>query len=219
MSNQAVAKGNTTRQVNKELRRQRILDEARDLIANKGFDAFTIAELASKAKVTVPTVHNLFGKKYDIFTELCTEMVVRIDEVMAQPDAEDPIEGAENFIDNLLALFSKDEAFYRAAFITGERTRLFEHQLPTGIFQKSLKIANSICASAKDNGFLRGSIATPILAEQLFGSQRLARQDWVNGYIDIDQYRVQVLKGMFITYAADATPAFSQRLVKAIKSL
>jgi AcrR family transcriptional regulator len=219
MTKTSIARGNTTRQANKELRRKRILDHARDLIATKGFDVFTISELASKAEVSVPTVHNLFGKKYDIFRELCEEMVVRIEDVMSRPDIVDPIEGAESFIDNLLALFSKDEAFYRAAFVTGERTRLFEHQLPTGIFQKSLKIANHICASAKDNGFLRGSIATPVLAEQLFGSQRLARQDWVNGYIDINQYRDQVLKGMYITYAADATPEFSLRLVKAIQEL
>lgn len=219
MSSTAVARGNVTRQANKQLRRQRILDVARDLIASNGFEAFTLSELAAKAGVTTPTIHNLFGKKYDIFQELVEEMVVTIGTVMANPEASDPIEGAEVFTDNLLALFKKDEAFYRAAFVAGERIKLFEHELPSGIFHRSLQIAQRICASAKADGFLRGNIPTSRLAEQLFGCHRLARQDWVNGYIDLDQYRTRVLIGMYITYAADATPGFYARLCAQIEAL
>ena len=99
------ARGNATRQANKELRRQRILDVARELIAREGFDDFTLSELAARSGVSVPTIHNLFGRKYDIFRELCTEMVVRIEEVMASPDLTDPIASAEAFIDSLLNLY------------------------------------------------------------------------------------------------------------------
>ncbi|MEC8429374.1 MAG: helix-turn-helix domain-containing protein, partial [Pseudomonadota bacterium] len=67
MSQTGLARGNSTRQANKELRKQRILNEARELIAQQGFEAFTLSELAQKAEVSVPTIHNLFGKKYDIF--------------------------------------------------------------------------------------------------------------------------------------------------------
>ena len=219
MSKSGVARGNTTRQANKEIRRQRILGIARDLIASKGFEDFTISDLAAKAEVSIPTVHNLFGKKYDIFEELCSEMVVRIGEVVANPEVSDPVDAAQAFIDNLLALYKNDEAFYRAAFVAGERTKLFEHELPAGIFNKSLTIAKQICTSAKDKGFLEGKIDTDWLAEQLFGCQRLARQDWVNGYIDLARYRIQVLVGMYMTYAADATPEFHQRLCLEIERL
>lgn len=219
MSKSGVAKGNKTRQANKEMRRQRILGIARDMIAAKGFEDFTISDLATQAEVSIPTIHNLFGKKYDIFQELCGEMVVRIGEVINQPELTDPIEAAEAFIDNLLDLYRHDEAFYRAAFVAGERTKLFEHELPAGIFNKSLNIAKHICASAVEQGYLQGNINTDWLAEQLFGCQRLARQDWVNGYIDLSRYRTQVLVGMFMTYAADATPEFHQRLRENIEVL
>ncbi|BFM14112.1 hypothetical protein R50073_02950 [Maricurvus nonylphenolicus] len=219
MSKSGVAKGNKTRQANKEMRRQRILGIARELIAAQGFEDFTISDLAAKAEVSIPTIHNLFGKKYDIFQELCGEMVVRIGEVVSQPELVDPIEAAEAFIDNLLDLYRNDEAFYRAAFVAGERTKLFEHELPAGIFNKSLDIAKQICASAVEHGYLQGNIDTDWLAEQLFGCQRLARQDWVNGYIDLSRYRTQVLVGMFMTYAADATPEFHQRLRDCIAQL
>ena len=51
---------------NKERRKARILSEARNLIAEEGFDALTISELAVRSEVTIPTVHNLLGKKNDI---------------------------------------------------------------------------------------------------------------------------------------------------------
>jgi len=219
MSKPGIARGNKTRQTNKELRRQRILEIARHQIASGGFEAFTLKDLAAEADVTVPTIHNLFGKKYDIFRELCTEMVVRIEQVLSSPDMSDPIEAIEAFVDSLLGLYRDDEAFYRAAFVAGERTGLFEHDLPTGIYNKSLKIAEKLCRQAKEDGFLQGRIDTVFLAEQLFACQRLARQDWVGGYIDLDRYRSQVLTGMCLTYAADATPEFHQRLCATIDAL
>lgn len=213
------ARGNSTRQANKELRKQKILAEARDLIASKGFEAFTLSELATRAGVSIPTIHNLFGKKHEVFEALCTEMVVRVNDTVSNPDLVDPIEAAEAFIDNLLALYRSDEAFYRAAFLAGDRTGLFEHQLPSGIFNRSLSIARQMCQDAVDNGHITESINLDWLAEQLFGCQRLARQDWVNGYIDLDRYRKQVLIGMYITYASVAKPALRKRLYKCIEGI
>ena len=124
-----VAKGQVTRQANKELRKQKILSVARNLIADEGFDALTISELAARSGVTIPTVHNLFGKKNDIVLELFRGLVDRIDEALAEPELVDPIAASEAFIEKLLSLYSSDEAFYRAAFLGGERLGLFEHEM------------------------------------------------------------------------------------------
>jgi hypothetical protein len=138
---------------------------------------------------------------------------------VSDPDLTDPIEAVEVYIEKLLGLYRSDEAFYRAAFVAGERTGLFEHQLPTGIFNRSLNIAKQICQNGRDHGYLKGDIDIDWLAEQLFGCQRLARQDWVNGYIDLERYRAQVLIGMYITFASDATPAFRKRLLSGIDQI
>ncbi len=219
MSQSNVARGNSTRQANKALRKQNILDEARNLIASAGFEAFTLSELAGRANVSVPTIHNLFGKKQEVFEALCGEMVLRVDETVSNPNLTDPVAAAEAFIDSLLALYRTDEAFYRAAFLAGDRSGLFDHQLPSGIFNRSLSIAKQMCQCALDNGYLQEHIDIDWLAEQLFGCQRLARQDWVNGYIDLNRYRQQVLIGMYITYASTATPAFRKRLYGCIDHL
>lgn len=219
MSSPTLARGNITRQANKKLRRQRILDIAKHLIASQGFEAFTLSHLAKEAGVSTPTIHNLFGKKDNIFQELVSQMVNTISLALSNPDVSDPIEGAEVFTDNLLRLYKKDEAFYRSAFMAADRTGLFDHKLPDGIFHQSLQIAERLCTEAKENGFLKGNIATGTLAEQLFACQRLARQDWVNGYIDLQRYRKQVLIGMYITYAADASPDFYKMLCNKINQL
>ena len=219
MSSPTLARGNVTRQANKKLRRQRILDIAKHLIASQGFEAFTLSQLAKEAGVSTPTIHNLFGKKDNIFQELVSQMVNTISLALSNPDMSDPIEGAEVFTDNLLRLYKQDEAFYRSAFMAADRTGLFDHKLPNGIFHQSLQIAERLCTEAKENGFLKGNIATGTLAEQLFACQRLARQDWVNGYIDLQRYRKQVLIGMYITYAADASPDFYKMLCNKINEL
>ena len=219
MSSAILARGNVTRQANKKLRRQRILDIAKNLIASQGFEAFTLSQLAREAGVSTPTIHNLFGKKDDIFQELVSQMVDTIGLALSNPDMSDPIEGAEVFTDNLLQLYKQDEAFYRSAFMAADRTGLFDPELPSGIFHQSLQIAERLCTQALEDGFLQGNIETAKLAQQLFACQRLARQDWVNGYIDLDRYRQQVLTGICITYAADATPDFHHRLCEKIQAL
>ena len=190
-----------------------------DVFAAQGFDAFTISELASRSGVSIPTVHNLFGKKKDIVLALFRELVDKVDRVLAAPELNDPIAALEQFIDNLLALYSADQAFYRAAFLGGERLGLFEHEMSDGIFKKSVQVAERLCIEARANGYLLGRLDSQWLALQLFGSQRLARQDWVSGYIDLERYRQQALIGMLITYAADATPEFHHRICKRIDQL
>jgi len=219
MTGKVTAPGHATRQANKERRRQKILDVAKDLIASQGFEAFTISELATRSEVSIPTIHNLFGKKQDIVQELFGELVARIDVVLAQPEIADPVTSTEVFVDSLLALYRDDEAFYRAAFMAGERLGLFEHEMSSGIFKKSLQIAERLCIQARENGFLEGRLNSRWMAEQLFGCQRLARQDWVGGYISLARFRQQALVGMLMTYAADATPDFHQCICKKLDEL
>lgn len=219
MKKTGVQRGVAARTENKIKRREKILQEARDLIVSDGYASFTIAKLASKADVTIPTIHNLVGNKSEVFKTLAEEMVVRIDEALELENRSDPIEASEIFIDRLIELFAKDENFYRAAFVVGEQEKLFEHEKADGIFNKSLRIAHRIVNEAKSNGFLKGEIDTWLLADRLFANQRLARLDWVHGYISLKEYRSQVLTGMCITFASDAKADFHQRLVAYIYAM
>ena len=101
------ALGNVTRQANKKLRRERIFNIAKRLIAAKGLEDFTISELAEEAGVTTPTIHNLFGKKSDIIKELVSNLIEEMQGITLNPPI-DPIENAKFFVDNVVATFEQD---------------------------------------------------------------------------------------------------------------
>ncbi|HEY6033695.1 MAG TPA: helix-turn-helix domain-containing protein, partial [Kofleriaceae bacterium] len=44
-------------------RRERIIAAARTLVAERGYEGLTMRDLARAAKVSVPTLYNLFGSK------------------------------------------------------------------------------------------------------------------------------------------------------------
>ncbi len=219
MPTKTLAKGSVTRTANKLRRKERILECARQIIATQGYDALTLSQLASDAGVTIPTIHNLLGRKSKIIEHLVGDVILRIGQVLSRQTGDDPILTVQVFTEELISLYAKDEVLYKAAFLAGERAKLFEHQTPQGIFMRSLALATQLCQNAKIKGYLRGKIETNILAEQLFGCQRLARHDWMNNYIDLNMYKSRVLSGMFTILAADATPKFKARLMAEIKAL
>ena len=214
-----IARGSATRTANKIKRRQRIIDCAGELIAQDGLDALTLSRLAKKADVTIPTIHNLIGRKDAIYQVLVEQMLDEITAAFEAKDVSDPIVAVETFIDRLLGLFAGNESLYKAAYMAGERKGYFEHDSQTGVFARSVDLAYQVCQTGRIRGDLEGRIDTRQLANRLFASQRLARQDWVAGYIDLETYRVRVLSGMFVTLCADASPDFKNRLLSRLKTL
>ena len=211
------ALGNVTRQANKKLRRERIFNIAKRLIAAKGLEEFTISELADEAGVTTPTIHNLFGKKSDIIRELVSNLIEQMQGNVLNPPI-DPIENAKFFVDNVVALFEQDTDFYRAAFMSAEQVKLFDPRIPDGLFQRAQQLA----APRKEwyeSGLFLGNIEPSTIMKRVHNSNRLGRIDWVSGYIDLNQFRHQVLEGILLVYASDASPELHVRLSEEINGL
>lgn len=219
MISSPTARGMKTRTENKQKRREFILACAADIIAKDGVDALTITQLAERSNVTIPTVHNLLGRRADILDTLVREAMNDVMRAATDFDSSDTITALEDFIDGLIGLIATNEPYYRAAFITGERINFFEHASPDGIVANSRNYAREICTLAIKQGKLKGEIDEKQIALRLFSSQRLARLDWMHGYIDLETYRKQVLTGMFITLCADASAHFKELLLSKIKSL
>ncbi|MEP3422862.1 MAG: TetR/AcrR family transcriptional regulator [Erythrobacter sp.] len=208
-----------TREDKKSQRAERILSHARAMIAKDGFEALKIRELAERAELTVPTIYNLIGGKGEILNRIIEALVQRLHEVQSRSDFSSIEAGFEQQITQFADLFAQDEDFYRAAFVAGDRSGLFEQQSDHGIFAQSLKQPVQACKAAQADGLLKGSISAEQMGRQVYDSYRLARQDWANGYFDLDGFRNQALTGVFITLAADATPEFRDRLLKRISNL
>ena len=217
MKESGEALGNVTRQANKKLRRERIFNIAKRLIAAKGLEEFTISELADEAGVTTPTIHNLFGKKSDIIKELVSNLIELMKIATVNPPIE-PIENAKFIIDNLVASIEQDKDFFRAALMAMDHLRLFDPRIPNGLFQRARQVA----APRKEwyeTGLFLGNIEPHTIMKEVHNTNRLARIDWVNGYIDLNQFRHQVLKGVLLAYASDASPELYVRLIEEINGL
>lgn len=220
MNMEGTSRGNIARQANKKLRRERILDIAKHLIASNGLEAFTLSQLADEAGVSTPTIHNLFGKKSDIVSELVAELITSISAIMGKPIFGDPAESAIFYVDSIVSLYEGNEDFYRAAYMAADQVGLFDdRESPEGFVQQSQQIARLCCTAALEEGFLLGNIQIQTLLRQLYDCHRIGRQDWVGGHIDLNEYRNRVLEGMLAVYASDASPECHKRLCKKINEL
>ena len=112
----------------------------------------------------------------------------------------------------------KDINFYRAALMSAEHLRLFDPRIPDGLFQQAQKLA---APNKKwyERGLLLGNVEPSIIKKKVHDSNRLARIDWVLGYIDLNQFRHQVIKSILLVYAADASPELHVLLIEEINKL
>ena len=209
----------STRSKNMAKRREAILREARAIIADEGFEALKIRSLAARADLTVPTIYNLVGGKNEILAVIIDEMVVQLRAIQDSARIDPVEESFAKLIEDLADHFASDEAFFRAAFIAGDRSGLFEQSSVEGIFAQFVQQPIEACARAVKAGLLRGQIAPEILGPQIYGCYRLARQDWANGYLDLDGFRKRALIGVYLCLTSDAKPAFRERLVGKISRL
>tara|TARA_Y100000385_G_scaffold8498_1_gene8951 strand:- start:1286 stop:1957 length:672 start_codon:yes stop_codon:yes gene_type:complete len=211
------ALGDATRQANKKLRRERIFTIAKRQIAAKGLEEFTISELAEEAGVSTPTIHNLFGKKDDIAQELIEELILALQNIMSKPVFDDPVKSAVFYVDSIIEMYEGKEDFYRSAYMACEKAGMFEdHESVDSFYRQSIKLAELCCKGALKHGFLLGNIDTTVLTRELYDCHRSGRQDWVIGYINLNEYRDQVLESMLMIYAADASPECHQRIISEI---
>ena len=217
MKTPSKALGNVTRQANKKLRRERIFNIAKRLIAEQGLEDFTISKLAEKAEVTTPTIHNLFGRKSDIIKELVSNLIEEMQSITLNPPI-DPIENTKFFVNNLADTFEKDINFYRAALMSAEHLRFFDPGIPDGPFQQAQQLA---APNKKwyERGLLLGNVDPSIIMRKVHDSNRLARIDWVLGYIDLNQFRRKAIKDILLVYAADASPELHVSLIEEIDYL
>jgi len=58
-------------------RRERILESAREIVAERGFAGLTIRDLAQAAGVTAPTIYNLIGSKDQVLVAAVAEQTER----------------------------------------------------------------------------------------------------------------------------------------------
>lgn len=215
---EAIARGSATRNANMALRRKRILDTARDIIADAGFEALSIRELARRAGLTVPTIYNLIGNKSAVVAQLFDATISPFEHLQYINNDDDPAGGPERFYGALIASLGENENYHRAEFLAREHLRKAGDAMAISIHARVVHIAIEACEQAHDAGLLRGSLTSRQLGEQIDHLVRLAFQDWASGSINLERLHRRLLVGTYLCLAADATDAYHPLFVEKIQS-
>lgn len=214
----------STREINKQRRRERILAVARRTLAEGGYRALNVRALAKDAGVTQPTLYNLIGNKDRIIHTLVVQMLDTLEQRMEAlvcdvPD--DPLTQLEAVAVLTTELFREDENFYRGAFVAAEfaEDQAMFWSPEAGIVQRALAFPIHAFQAAATTGLMRGRVAPEVLSRQIFIGYRTALRDWAVRLITLEQYRVLTLRCFYSGMALDAVDSLRDELVARLVAL
>jgi TetR/AcrR family transcriptional regulator, cholesterol catabolism regulator len=175
-------------------RRERIRAVARRLVAERGYEGLTMRELAAAARVSVPTLYNLFGSKDAI---LAAEMEASVRSVAAQLPR-----GGDSFFARGMAAFeagmrvvTEAPDFYRQLmrlFMSSKEATAMRRRTEEGY----IAIMASNLGAAKAAGQL-ADFADPITtARHMFGIYMAAFLAWGMDELDLEGFRHAALSGI-----------------------
>ena len=211
----------TARAINKQKRRERILAEARMVIARQGFDALKLRDLADMSGVTVPTIYNLIGNKEEVLKALMMGAFADFESEMEKQPPAPASELPVIMVKTLIRMISRNEEFYRATGLASERVEN-EPGKPENYGLKRVPLralAGDLCRRALEEGLLKGDIESESLVEQIMAQYLIAFRDWVHQIITLADLEILSLRGFYIPLAADATDSFRAQLVMQLKAL
>jgi len=175
-------------------RRERIRAAARRLVAERGYDGLTMRDLARAARVSVPTLYNLFGSKDAILT---AEMESSVGRVAAELPS-----GGESFFARGMAAFeagmrvvTESPEFYRQLmrlFLTSPEARPMRRRTEEGY----IAVMASNLTAAKAAGQLADFADPTEVATHMFGLYIAAFLAWGADDLDLDGFRHAALSGI-----------------------
>jgi len=175
-------------------RRARILAAARTLIAERGYDGLTMRDLARAARVSVPTLYNLFGSK-DLI--VAAELEAGASRIAARVPAAGSgffARGAAAF-DAGMAMIEEAPEFFRAAmrmFLTSPESAPLRHRIEDGFI--AIMAANLV--AAKQAGQLADWAEPAIVARHMFAQYMSSFLAWGIGELDLPTFRAAAQSGI-----------------------
>jgi AcrR family transcriptional regulator len=175
-------------------RRTRILAVARKLVAERGYDGLTMRDLARAARVSVPTLYNLFGSKDAILVAELEAAAARM--AAAVPPIEDGFyaRGAATFEAGMRMIEEAPE-FFRAVmrmFLTSPETAPMRRRAEEGYI--AIMAAN--LEAAKRAGQLADWAEPVIAARHMFALYMSCFLAWGMGELDLPSFRAAALSGI-----------------------
>jgi AcrR family transcriptional regulator len=198
-------------------RRGRILAAARRLVAERGYDGLTMRDLAHAARVSVPTLYNLFGSKDAILAAELEATASRIAARVSTAESGFFARGAAMF-DAGMAMIEEGPEFFRAVmrmFLTSPESAPVRRRVEDGFI--ALMAAN--LAAAKRAGELADWAEPTIVARHMFAQYMSTFLAWGIGEVDLPTFRAAAQSGICHILIGAARGAFAAEVEARLREL
>lgn len=211
----------TRRDQNMQLRRARLIAEARGLLARGGFEALNLRDLARMADVTVPTIYNLIGNKDEVLLALGADVLKEVEKRISTVNSSDPLVLASAPVEESTRLFAENEDLYRAAFLAIEwlDQRPRHHAEAAQILVWAGDVFANGFQACRKAGLLKGRVSLQMLGQMMMRCFRTSCREWALGLSNLEEFRCIALSDLYMTLAVDADDAFHRQLVQRIGRL
>ncbi len=182
-------------------RQRRILEAARREVTAKGYDALTMASLASAADVSTKTLYNLFGSKDLLLLAAVADLMGNLERLPEVTEAEP----------GLLTL----EAFARVVFRQVQQTPRYAEVMARALFQADAehRLVDILLGNAREftarelesavaAGQLKAEVDADRLSRILTGHQWGIILMWSKGMIDLDDIEERALESQALALAS-----------------
>jgi len=198
-------------------RRGRILAAARKLVVTKGYDGLTMRDLARAARVSVPTLYNLFGSKDAILVAELAASATRLAARMPTGETSFFARGTALF-EAGMHLIEEAPEFHRAVmqmFMTSPETAPMRRRAEDGYI--ALMAGN--LTAAKAAGQLAEWAEPAIVARHMFAQYMACFMAWGIGELDLATFRAAALSGICHLLIGVARGPFAEEVEARIRTL
>ncbi|MFC4030336.1 TetR/AcrR family transcriptional regulator [Streptomyces polygonati] len=164
--------------------RQKLYAAAVTLIAEQGFSATTVDEIAERAGVAKGTVYYNFASKNDLFEELLRHGVGLLTDSLSRAAGDvtrhggSRVDALDAMIRAGLVFIVRYPSFTQLYVAELWRTNRTWQETLTGVRQEAVAVVEKVLGEAVDAGELSGEIDVPLTASALFGMVLVAALDW-----------------------------------------
>jgi AcrR family transcriptional regulator len=206
---------------NMSLRRQRILNAARDMIREGGLESISLRQLAHAAGVTVPTIYNLVGNKDELLFELFTDFLGEVEERIRAAENHEPLAASERLVIETARVFGDDETYFRAASCAFDQMIGLRHRAGSVARLQNWgeDMLTAGITACSESGLLNGRIPVNLIDQAVRRSFRQNLRMWSLSVVTIDEFRDNALCDIYIALAGDANELFRARLVRKLTAI
>jgi AcrR family transcriptional regulator len=174
-------------------RRARIIRAARELVSKHGYEGLTMRDLADAARVSVPTLYNLFGSKDAILVAGLGDTAVVIASRMLQGGSffVRAMAAFEGVMDSVL----EQPAFFRAVmtmFLTSPESGDMRRRSEDGFI--AIMTANLVAAQKADQ--VVEWVEPALVARHMYGQYSSCFMAWAIDELDDDRFRAAAMSGI-----------------------